>query len=68
MDAQSRRVWKDECMGRSMLAANLILNKPPGMLNSMVEQTYPNQPGGHPEFGSEIEELARKVLEICKSG
>jgi hypothetical protein len=54
-------LWQQECIGRSMMTASLILNKPPGMLDRMM-------PGERnpPAFGDEIESLARKIEDICK--
>ena len=57
-----REKW-DDVHSRSALAAQLILDTMPGMLNTMTEKTYPGQAGQHPEFGEGIMESARKLTQ-----
>ncbi|KAL8953164.1 MAG: hypothetical protein Q9222_000985 [Ikaeria aurantiellina] len=50
--------WMD-AVGRAQFSGLLILDTRPGMLDSMIELTYPGQGGEKPEFGEEILEIAR---------
>ena len=60
MSKEQRETWND-CIGRSVLSQQLILDTKPGMLDAMTESTYPNQAGGAPAFGEEILALAREL-------
>lgn len=55
-------MW-DDATGRAMFAGMLITDKKEGMLDQMVEQTYGQQAGQHPEFGSEIIEMAESLID-----
>ncbi|KAI7151337.1 hypothetical protein KC316_g14877 [Hortaea werneckii] len=57
-DAQDR--WVD-VVSRSVMAANLLLDQPPGMLDQMVSMSYPNQSGEKPVIGNDIKYAARKL-------
>ena len=57
-DVQER--WGD-VMSRSGMAANLLLDQPPGMLDQMVSMSYPNQSGEKPVIGNDIKDAARKL-------
>ena len=57
MSTSDRATWED-VISRSILAASLILDEKPGMLDSMVAST---SNGPQPEFGEEILELARRL-------
>lgn len=52
--------WSD-IMSRSVMAANLLLDQPPGMLDQMVNMSYPNQSGEKPVIGNDIKDAARKL-------
>lgn len=49
--------WAD-VVGRSAMAANLILDEQRGMLDQMVAMSYPGAAGPPPEFGGEVKEAA----------
>ena len=53
--------WMD-VQSRSQMAAMLMLDRKPGMLNQMVESTYGGQKGQHPEFGEDILSIARELV------
>ena len=53
-------LW-DDATGRAMFTGMLITDKEKGMLDQMVEQTYGEQAGQHPEFGAEIMEIAESL-------
>ncbi|KAI7719727.1 hypothetical protein KC353_g2750 [Hortaea werneckii] len=57
-DVQDR--WVD-VVSRSVMAANLLLDQPPGMLDQMVSMSYPNQSGEKPVIGNDIKDAARKL-------
>jgi hypothetical protein len=52
-----------DVLGRSFMASQLILDTKPGTLDMMTETTYPEQRGQHPQFGEEILQLARELME-----
>ncbi|RMY25643.1 hypothetical protein D0867_00600 [Hortaea werneckii] len=52
--------WVD-VVSRSVMAANLLLDQPPGMLDQMVSMSYPNQSGEKPVIGNDIKDAARKL-------
>ncbi|KAL8822981.1 MAG: hypothetical protein Q9191_006297 [Dirinaria sp. TL-2023a] len=54
-------IW-DDATGRAMFAGMLITDQTEGMLDQMVEQTYGQQAGPHPEFGSEIIAIAESLI------
>ena len=60
LSKQEKEKWED-AKGRTTFTKSLILDTTPGMLNMMTEATYPEQKGGHPDFGEEILELARHL-------
>jgi hypothetical protein len=68
MNQELANHWLQDCIGKSAYLAHLILDTTPGALNTMMEQLYPDQRGKHPEFGSEVTELARKVVAIAERG
>jgi hypothetical protein len=55
-----KEAWSD-VVGRSVMGAGLLLDDHPGMLDMMVEGTYPNQSGPRPVIGEDILEAARKL-------
>ena len=54
----------EDVQSRSRMAAELLLNTTPGMLNSMVEMGYPGQTFDHPDFGAPILEDARRLQQV----
>ncbi len=52
--------WQD-VIGRSVVAGDLILDTNRGMLDMMVDSTYPGQPGPRPVIGEDIKAVARKL-------
>jgi hypothetical protein len=50
---QALQIWA-EVDGRNIMAGGLIIDDKPGMLNQMIERTYPGMSKDHPEFGEEI--------------
>jgi len=68
MDQELANHWLQDCVGKAAYLAHLILDTTPGALNTMMEQLYPDQKGRHPDFGSDVIELARKVVSICERG
>ncbi|KAK4548743.1 hypothetical protein LTR36_008516 [Oleoguttula mirabilis] len=63
--SQEHERWED-VIGRSVLAASLVLDQPPGMLDQMVDMSYPGQTGQlpfgqRPVLGEEIKEVAKKL-------
>ncbi|KAJ4355448.1 uncharacterized protein N0V89_003464 [Didymosphaeria variabile] len=56
----TQEMW--DVIGRTTMAANLILDSQKGMLDEMTELQYPEQKGRHPAFGEEILQLARDML------
>jgi hypothetical protein len=57
---REREAWSD-IISRNVMGGNLLLDTKPGMLDVMVESTYPNQSGPRPVIGEEILEAARKL-------
>ena len=57
---QDREAWSD-VVGRSVMAAELLLDSKPGMLDMMVGSTYPGQAGAHPVIGEDVLAAARKL-------
>ena len=55
-----REAWSD-IVSRAVMGAGLLLDDHPGMLDMMVESTYPNQSGPRPVIGEELLESARKL-------
>ena len=60
MTAGVRKAWSD-VIGRSVMAATLILDTKRGMLDMMTESTYRTERGNRPEFGEEILGIARQL-------
>ena len=60
MSKEQRETWSD-CVDRSTMSKNLILDTQPGMLDMMTEASYPNQGGEPPVFGAEILAVAREL-------
>lgn len=58
--SQQQEAWSD-IVSRSVMGAALLLDEKPGMLDMMVEGTYPNQSGPRPVVGEEVLEAARKL-------
>ena len=52
--------WTD-ILSRNAMANQLILDTTPGMLNMMIQTTYPGQTGQQAEFGDDIVEAAKKL-------
>ena len=50
-----------DIVSRSVMAAELLLDSKPGMLDMMVESTYPVQTGGRPMISEDILAAARKL-------
>lgn len=48
-------------ISRNVMGGNLLLDDKPGMLDMMVDSTYPNQSGPRPVIGEEILEAAKKL-------
>lgn len=57
---EEREMWAD-IEGRATMAALLITDKVPGMLNQMVEQLYSDQTDQHPAFGEDIVKMAETI-------
>ena len=55
-----KEAWSD-VISRSVMGAGLLLDDHPGMLDMMVEGTYPNQSGPRPVVGDGVLEAARKL-------
>jgi hypothetical protein len=47
---------------RSGMAASLILDQMPGMLEMMVQSAYPGMKGGAEELGDEIKNAASALI------
>ena len=60
MNRRQREAW-DDCKGRAKMSKQLILDTNPGMLNMMMQSTYPNQSGEPPAFGEEVLAAAREL-------
>jgi hypothetical protein len=58
--SREKEAWSD-IVGRSVMGAGLLLDEKPGMLDMMVESTYPNQSGPRPVIGEDLLESARKL-------
>ena len=58
--ARDEEAWSD-VVGRSQMIKMLILDTNKGALDKMMESTYPDQGGRHPDFGEEILEIARSL-------
>ena len=60
---KEKETW-DEATGRAAFSKALITDQMPGMLDQMMERTYPGQNAGRShEFGEEILEIARRLDE-----
>ena len=60
MSSERRTGWV-QAQSRAKLAAMLILDDKPGMLDQMVESTDRDQKSQHPEFGEDILGIARQL-------
>lgn len=60
LSASDQNMW-DDTIGRTFFTGVLIRDERKGMLDGMVESTYGEQAGQHPEFGEEIMEIARSL-------
>ena len=60
---QQMEQWSD-IVSRSVMGAGLLLDDNAGMLDMMVEGTYPNQSGPRPVVDEEVLEAARKLKAI----
>ena len=50
----------DDVVGRSVMAAELLLDSNPGMLDTLVDSTYPGQ-SPRPVLGERVLEAAREL-------
>lgn len=55
-----KSAWAD-IQSRNAMASELLLDSKPGMLDMMVQSSYPNQSGPTPVIGEDIKEAARKL-------
>ena len=60
LDEAQKQDW-DDVRSRNVMTKSLILDIKPGMLNQLVENTYPGQVGEHPQFGDEILAIVRDL-------
>jgi hypothetical protein len=60
-DRQAMQIW-DDAYGRNKMAGGLIIDDQPGMLNTMISQTYPGTTNPL-EFGEEILAEARVIFD-----
>ena len=60
MGREEKEAWSD-ILGRSQMAKHLILDTKPGMLDQMVNSTYPGQEGPEPDFGDDVRALAKEL-------
>lgn len=58
---REKEAWAD-IMSRSAMGANLLLDTNRGMLDMMVQGTYPSQSSPQPVIGEDILEAARKLV------
>ncbi len=56
----SPQIWTD-VITRSMMAAELILDSKPGMLDMLVESTYPGAASDRPVIGDDIKAAAERL-------
>jgi hypothetical protein len=59
---QAKQIWAD-IYSRNKMAGGLIIDDKPGMLNTMIESTYPGT-RNHPEFGEEILAEAKVLFDL----
>ncbi|KAF2841952.1 hypothetical protein M501DRAFT_1054704 [Patellaria atrata CBS 101060] len=52
----------NDCIGRTVMAQQLILDTKPGMLDMMTESTYSEQKSRHLAFGGEIVRLVEELM------
>lgn len=59
LSSSQQETWND-VVGRSVMGAGLILDEKPGMLDQMLQMSYP---GGdrNVDFGNEVLEVARAL-------
>ena len=57
---EDRDAWED-VVGRAFLAGELLLDSKPGMLDSLVESTYPEHAANPPIIGDDILAISRKL-------
>ena len=58
---KQKETW-EEATGRAAFSKALITDQMPGMLDQLMESTYPGQNAGTPpDFGEEILEIARRL-------
>ena len=64
LSAREKETWKD-ASGRAVFAGSLITDEKPGMLDMMVESSYPDPAtrGPRVDFGGEILEFAAMLGE-----
>ena len=56
-----KEIWND-VLSRNSMAAELLLDSQRGMLDMMVDSSYPaQQRGSRPEIGDDVKEAARKL-------
>ena len=60
LSGPEKEKWKD-AVGRATFSGLLITDSNKGMLDKMVESTYGDQAGQHPEFGQEIIAIAESL-------
>lgn len=61
LSAKHKEAFQD-CHGRAAMAAGLILNQPPGMLEMMVKGAPHDQADPMPAMGQQVEDAARAVM------
>lgn len=50
-----------DVISRLVMAKELLLDSKPGMLDMMIDSTYPGQTGPKPEIGDDLKEAARAL-------
>jgi hypothetical protein len=61
---QAMKIWAD-VYSRNKTAGGLIIDDKPGMLNNLIESTYPGTTN-HPDFGEEILSEAKVIFDLKK--
>lgn len=61
--AQQVEIWSD-VLTRTDMAKALLTNRSPGMLNTMIESTNPDERDRHPDLGEEVLALANALPDM----